>query len=99
MTEKTKQLFLIPELLCLVGLSPEQRQNEQLMKEVADFSRMNPKRRLEEAKKLVEVVNEKDKTIQVGNEPIQMPGNMLDQPLFKISTQTFQKQPYDNLNS
>jgi hypothetical protein len=40
------------------------------MKEVADFSRMNPKKRLEEAKKLVKIVNEKDKMIQVGSEPI-----------------------------
>lgn len=84
MTEKVKQTYLIPELLCLVGLSPQHRQNEALMKNVAEFSRMDPPKRLQEAKELIKVVNQKAKIIQVSNEPVQVPGFILKKPIFRV---------------
>ena len=41
------------------------------------------------------MVNQKEKIIQVGNEPIQVPGFILKEPIFRVRNQDFPIQPYD----
>jgi len=47
MLKKTKQpIYLLPELLRMTGLTEEQRQDRQLMKALAEYTKLNPQERI-----------------------------------------------------
>ena len=50
-------IYLIPELCNMTGLSEEQRANFQLMKALGDYTRQDPKKRMETLKKFSQRIN------------------------------------------
>jgi hypothetical protein len=42
MTKKIQKIYLIPELVSLTGIDKTQRQNQALMQEIADNTRLRP---------------------------------------------------------
>lgn len=55
--EATGPVFLIPELVYMTGLSEEQRSNFQLMKNLGEYTRQDPKKRVAALKKFSERLN------------------------------------------
>jgi len=55
--EATGPVFLVPELVYMTGLSEEQRSNFQLMKNLGEYTRQDPKKRVAALKKFSERLN------------------------------------------
>lgn len=78
-SQATSYVYLIPELVSLTGMSDEQRGNNTVMREVANYTKMSPIERCGQVDDLLKNFKG-DSTITIGNQQI-MTGYKLPLPI------------------
>ena len=89
--KKEFKIFLIPEFVSLTGMSDEQRQNHNVMKSIAPFTKLRPDERVEKNEKIIAALN-KSKEINIGDAKI-MNAYQLPEPRVQLNSRVF---PSDN---
>lgn len=82
----SQEIFLVPELCVITGLSDEQRANRNLMIELDKIIKPDPGQRLNRTKDLVDVLQQNEATrsllnlwnLQIESTPMKVPGSKID---------------------
>jgi aubergine len=75
--------YLIPEFVSLTGMSEEQKNNYQTMKEIAPYTKLTPDERLQNTEKLINSINGPD--LQIAR-PRMVEAVQLDDPAVRLAS-------------
>lgn len=82
--EKEEIQYLVPELVCLTGLTDDQRADFNVMKALAQYTKLNVTQRVTETNKIVNILNKEGSSellFQIDQKAHQFDGNLMGAPM------------------